>query len=325
MKINHYIKIGCLLAATFLWAACEKEASMTGITVDKESLSLLLGNNAQITVNPIPADIDVDTRTYEWSSDNEAIATVTQFGIVRTTGEGSCNITVRQGSFSQTIPVTVTDPVVVPAKKAQWKFDGTDPTIATIGQPLVYGKNGENPTTDLSGFGAITGPTNDNKAIRVKKGYFFVAQHGITASGGLSYIQDYTFMIDFRIPAKGSWYSFYQTDMANGSDAEIFINTGGSIGVGATGYSATQVEANVWTRFVITVASGSINFYLNGGNIHSSGTADERFRLDLQKLIFFGDNDGDDADMDVAEVAIWSEVLDADQVRKLERTESKLR
>jgi hypothetical protein len=64
---------------------------------------------------------------------------------------------------------------------------------------------------------------------------------------------------------------------------------------------------------------------LDGALIGTSKQEDTRFGLDFTHLIFFGDNDGDDADIDVSEVAIWSEPLDENQVKKVERKESKLR
>jgi hypothetical protein len=325
MKMNNYIKITCLFGMAFLWAACNKEAEMTGITVDKESLSLQLGDHAQITVQPVPENVSVDTRTYEWSSDNEAIATVTRFGIVHTVEEGTCNITVKHGAFSKTVPVTITDPIVVPDKIAHWKFENAaDLTEATIGNPLVYGKGAgtglDMPTTDLSGFTPIDGPKSDNKAVRIAKGYFFGAAHGLTTP-----VTVYTLMIDFKIPAIGSWHTFYQTDQTNGNDGEVFINTSGAIGVGATGYSDTKVTAGEWHRFVVSCKLGeALNYYLDGALIKTSSTADDRFAL-AANILLLGDNDGDDGDIDVSEIAMWQEALDANQVKKLERTESKLR
>jgi hypothetical protein len=332
MKASYFIKSLCLLVLSSLWMACEKEETMTGIAVDKESLSLLLGDNAQITVQPIPAGIDVDTRTYEWSSDNEAVATVTPFGIVRTVEEGTCNITVKKGSFSQTIPVTVIDLIQVPDKKGQWKFDdAANLTAATIGNRLDFAKGAGNswecPTQDVSGFEAIAGPNGDNKAVRVKKEYSFRVTHGLSAPAGYPVVPEYTLMFDFRIPETGKWYAFFQTDPANADgDAEVFIRPAGTIGVGTTGYSQAVVTPNVWHRFVVSGKYGEwYNYYLDGEPIHKASTDEQRFGLDLTYLLLFADNDGDDADIDVAEVALWIEPLDDAQVKKLERTESKIR
>jgi hypothetical protein len=341
MKRNNYIKITCLLAMVFLWAACDKESSMTGITVDKESLSLILGNNVQITVQPIPVDVSVDTRTYEWSSDNEAIATVTQFGIVRTVEEGTCNITVKHGTFSKTIPVTIVDPVVLPDKVAHWKFEEADLRTATIGNDLVYGKRidgsprtSQIPITDLAGFTSIAGPKADNKAVRVSQWYFFQVEHGIAPNGGGTKVNEYTIMFDCRIPQTG-WHCFLQTDPNDNGDGDLFTNGSGKVGVGATGYSETAVPPDEWHRLVASVKSGEfVNYYLDGSLIHSLEAGkkdiadfpidDHRFVLD-SKIVLLGDEDGEDGDIEVSEIAMWNQALDAAQVKKIERRETKLR
>lgn len=340
MKLNKYIKTTGLLAIAVLWMACEK-AEMTGITVDKESLTLILGYNEQIVVQPIPIDVNVDTRTYEWSSDNEAVATVTPFGIVRTVEEGTCNITVKHGAFSKTIPVTVTDPVVLPNKVAHWEFEGADPRTATIGRNLVYGKRidgsprtSQIPTTDLAGFTSVNGPKADNKAVRVAQWYFFQAEHGIAPNGGGTKVNEYTIMFDFRIPQTG-WHCFLQTDPNDDGDGDLFTNGSGRVGVGATGYSETAVPPGEWHRLVASVKSEAfVDYYLDGVLIHSlsAGGKDladfpvdgHRFALD-SKIVLLGDEDGEDADIEVSEIAMWNQALDANQVKKLERRESKLR
>jgi hypothetical protein len=341
MKTTRFIKAASLIACAALWTACEKEATLTGISVDRESLSLQLGNNAQITANPIPADASVDTRTYEWSSDNESVAVVTPFGIVRSIEEGTCNITVRNGAFSATIPVTVVDPIQVPAKKAHWTFDEADPRAAAIGQPLVYGKRIDGsprttqlPTDDLSGFTPIAGPASDNKAIRVAQWFFFGATPGIAPNGGGQGVNEYTILFDFRIPQTG-WHCFLQTAPNNDDDGDLFTNGSGKIGVGATGYSADAVPAGEWHRLVATVKSGAfVNFYLDGALFHSleaggKNIADfpvDGHRFVIQgKIALLGDEDGEDGDIEVSEIALWDQALNADQVKKLERTESKLR
>lgn len=330
-----------MLVLAVLWTACEEETSMTGIAVDRESLALQLGNNAQITVQPIPADVSVDTRTYQWTSDNEAVAVVTPFGVVRSVEEGTCNITVQHGSFSATIPVTVVDPVQVPAKQAHWTFDGDNPLEALIGQPLVYGKRIDGsprttdlPTTDLSGFTPVAGPTSGNKAIRVATWYFFGATHNIAPNGGGTQVNEYTILFDFRIPETG-WRCFLQTAPNNDDDGDLFTNGSGHVGVGSTGYSADAVPAGEWHRLVATVKSGEfINFYLDGSLIHSldaGGKSLADFPVDGHrfvlgdKIVLLGDEDGEDGDIEVSEIALWNQALNADQVKKLERTESKLR
>jgi hypothetical protein len=229
----------------------------------------------------------------------------------------------------------------VPNKKAHWTFENADPRAAAIGQPLTYGKRidgsprtTELPTTDLSGFTPIAGPKSDNKAIRVSQWYFFGATHNIAPNGGGMKVNEYTIMFDFRIPQTG-WHCFLQTAPNNDNDGDLFTNGSGKVGVGSTGYSADAVPAGEWRRLVASVKSGKfVNFYLDGNLIHTldaggKNIADfpidgHRFVLE-DKIVLLGDEDGEDGDIEVSEIALWEQVLNADQVKKLERTESKLR
>lgn len=235
----------------------------------------------------------------------------------------------------------VTDPIQIPAKKAHWEFEDVDMRKATIGQPLIYGKRidgspraSEIPTTDLRGFTSIAGPKSDNKAVRVAQWSFFSATHGIAPNGGGAKVNEYTIMFDFRIPQTG-WHCFLQTEPNNNDDGDLFTNGSGKVGVGATGYSADAVPAAEWHRLVASVKSGQfVNFYLDGALIHSLEAGNKniadfpidghRFVLD-SKIVLLGDEDGEDGEVEVSEIALWDQALNADQVKKLERTESKLR
>ena len=77
------------------------------ITLSASSLFLTKGKSAQLSATVAPASA-VDKRI-TWESDNEAVATVTQTGLVKAVGKGKCNITVRSvdGYAETTCPVTV--------------------------------------------------------------------------------------------------------------------------------------------------------------------------------------------------------------------------
>ncbi|SEA52478.1 Ig-like domain (group 2) [Porphyromonadaceae bacterium KH3R12] len=315
MKIYDLVKgTWILVFACYLMSCDDKIVEMKDILVDPSLISINLGLRTQITAIPIP--IDASDQEFEWISENSDIATVTRFGIVEAVAEGSTNIIVKKGTLQKTIPITVTDPVVIPPQKSSWLFE--DPSNigkAEIGQDLIL--IGE-------GFASIDGPKSGNKAVRIAKSSHFEASHGIVPNGGGTKVNEYTMLIDFKVPELGKWYSFYQTDLTNNSDAEVFINPGGSIGVGATGYSGSVIEPNKWSRLVISAKLGVwFRYYLDGELIHQTPdlnaiVVDDRFAL-LEKVILIGDNDGDDADIDIAEVGFWSEALDELQIKKLER------
>ena len=194
----------------------------------------------------------------------------------------------------------------VPAKQGWWKFDDAANILkADVGTALELVGTHE----------AIAGPDVGNEAIKIGVGSYYKLRHGLSPNGGGAgtRVNEYTLMIDFRIPATGAWKCFFQTDSNNASDGECFINkNNATIGNGATGYSLFAVSAGEWYRLVLSVKNGvQYNYYIDGQKIKTGNiqTVDHvRFSLD-PVLLMFGDDDGDDGEIECAEIAIWNSAL----------------
>jgi uncharacterized protein YjdB len=100
MKTKFFILGSCIL---LLAAGCV-EFPAYEITerpyVNKTVLNMYIGDEAQLKSSPVGA-------TYTWSSDNEAVANVTQAGKVTAVGEGSAIITVASASDKAVVEVRV--------------------------------------------------------------------------------------------------------------------------------------------------------------------------------------------------------------------------
>lgn len=204
----------------------------------------------------------------------------------------------------QSIPAQIPDPA------GRWKFDDasdlTKPETGTALELIGTHTNAE-------------GPTAGNGAVNIGTGSYYKVTHGIMPNGGGMRVNEYSLQIDFKIPAAGSWFTFFQTSSANNDDGECFINTSGNIGLQATGYSTYAVSANEWYRLVISVKNGFYyRYYLDGQPLLDGKmqTTDSRFSLE-NILLLFGDNDGDDGEIIIAEAAIWASPLSASQVQSL--------
>ncbi|MEW6193557.1 MAG: metallophosphoesterase [Bacteroidota bacterium] len=198
----------------------------------------------------------------------------------------------------------------VPTPKGLWKFDNSSNLIkAEIGNDLEL--VGTHSTT--------TGPTNDNGAVKIGIGSYYKLSHAILPNGGGSKINEYTVMIDFRIPKSNSWYSIFQTNITNSNDAECFINPNGYIGVQSTGYSTFSIKPDEWYRLVISVKNGTHLKYYIDGHLVLNGlyqVIDGRFALE-NTLLLFADDNGEDGEIDCAEAAIWDYSLSYDEVKSL--------
>jgi hypothetical protein len=185
-----------------------------------------------------------------------------------------------------------------------WSFDNASKLTAAVpgyGSDLV-----------LTGtHQAVAGPTGGNGATRIGIGSYYKLTHNFPPNGGGSYVNEYSLMFDFKIPALGAWYTFFQTNTTNSNDADFFIKPTGEIGQGNPGYSTLQVAPGVWYRLIVSVdLDNFFRYYLNGTLIHEGNVQgiDEQFSLDPW-LLLFADNDGEDAEFDIAEVAIWNRAL----------------
>ena len=118
---------------------------VTGVTLDKSTLSLEVGDTATLTATVEPSDA-TDT-SVTWSSDNTDVATVDQTGKVTAKAAGTANITVTttDGSKTATCAVTVTAPAPQgPTASADTAFVKADQNLG--GQATVYSNVTVNPT-----------------------------------------------------------------------------------------------------------------------------------------------------------------------------------
>ena len=205
-----------------------------------------------------------------------------------------------------------------PSLKGRWTFDHAANLVqASLGNNLL-----------LQGTHiAISGPTLSDSAVRIGPGSYYHCYHDIAAngSGTPQFVNQYSILIDFRIPQLGQWYTFFQTNYQNSNDGEAFINTSGQIGVGATGYSSFTVIPGEWYRLVISADLGNhYDYYIDGQLILSGGAqlADDRFALyplaNANDVLFFADDNGEDNLIDIAQIAIFDTSLTSSEISGLQ-------
>jgi len=105
-----------------------------------------------------------------------------------------------------------------------WTFDDPDNLMmATIGNDLV-----------LEGSHvASEGPETGDGAVNIGVGSYYRCFHDIAANGGsANWVNEFTIVIDVKVPQLNQWYCFYQTSYNNSNDGDWFINPSGSVGVG---------------------------------------------------------------------------------------------
>lgn len=111
------------------------DAPVKGITLNKPSLQLEIGQSERLVAEITP--VTATNATYVWSSDNSAIASVDQEGLVTALREGTTGITVTSvdGGYKDSALITVVNPnaavadvSTLIAKNSEWSYldDGSN-------------------------------------------------------------------------------------------------------------------------------------------------------------------------------------------------------
>lgn len=168
---------------------------------------------------------------------------------------------------------------------------------------------------------AVAGMNAGDGAVVDGIGSFFTCPHGIAPNGGGNAVNQWTLLLDIKLPAAsvGYWVSLFQTNPANANDGDCFIATNRTLGVGATGYTAGIFPDETWTRVVISVSSP--DFYrisVNGVKWLEGAPQplDGRFALD-PVLLLFADDSGEDYPVRCTAAALWGQALTDPQVSAL--------
>jgi hypothetical protein len=150
-------------------------------------------------------------------------------------------------------------------------------------------------------------------------GNYYAMTHQIAPNGGGTKVNEWTLMMDIQVPVILPFNSMFQTNPTNSDDADCFVAPDGSVGVGSTRYSDVAITAIEWHRMVVVVRNGiTYDIYDNTKRIlqGTPSAIDDRMSLASQ-LLLFADDDGEHADMNVAEVRMYDHALTSTEVNEL--------
>ena len=136
--------------------------AVTGVTLDKETLELTVGEGTAQLVATIAPEGATDTRLV-WLSSDEKVATVDENGVVTPVGEGNATITVVtvDGNFFDTCAVTVVKPLG--GVEHNYSFDYSAITVLADKAKLTQEDLGEaNQFLTILGTDKVTYRTSNN-------------------------------------------------------------------------------------------------------------------------------------------------------------------
>ena len=211
--------------------------------------------------------------------------------------------------------------VVIPDPTGAWTFDDSADLLAGTGistmEPTKHSKGSVTVST-LANAGIVTaaGPSESNGAIFVPKGSSLKMTTNLEATS----LSSFTFMMDIKLSAIGTYMPFFQNDLTNSRDACLFVSPDGTIGIrrGNLGYSSKTISANKWYRVVVVSNNAKMTVYLDGIKIvgESPNADTERWKLGTA-VLFFADEDGEETNIETSEIRFWDEALDPSQAAKL--------
>lgn len=213
------------------------------------------------------------------------------------------------------------EPEDVPTPTGSWLFDDTSDLLkASSGNALIPGTETTSGVISIQNSASeanivsIAGPTASNKAITVPKASLLKLVHGKT-----SVVDSYTIMYDIRIGDNSKYHSLLQTDLSNSSDGDFFINKSANLGLNLSGfgYGNSVLQTGKWYRVVWVVENGISTVYLDGLLEKAASAANDRWKLAAESTLLFADDDGEDNDIDVAEIGFWDTALTAGQIAGL--------
>ena len=183
---------------------------VTGVSLDESSITLDVGGNQTLTATVTPED--ATNKKVRWSSDNEAVATVSEDGVVTAVAGGTAVITAttHDGLFTATCTVTVNAPDAPPtittgtlpdgkvgeAYSQTLSADGTTPIKWSIsGGTLPDGLSLNKDTGKISGTPTAAGSStftvkatnsagSDTKELSITITKAAPAEHTITVTSG---------------------------------------------------------------------------------------------------------------------------------------------
>jgi hypothetical protein len=102
------VKVASAVLALFL-AGCDKEeksVALSSIEVTPSQVNLTAGETQQLTATAVPADAE-GYAAFVWSSTNDAVATVSDAGLVTAVAAGNATVKVTSGKIEKSVQVTV--------------------------------------------------------------------------------------------------------------------------------------------------------------------------------------------------------------------------
>ena len=200
---------------------------------------------------------------------------------------------------------------------AQWKFEDPNDLLKVesgpfVMQPLAVGTKSVTLLESLeeAGITVAEGPTEGDGAIFVPResGLKVVRPEGSTAT------TDYTLMWYVKMPDAVSYNGFWQTNLSNSNDGELFVYQN-TIGMRAMGGYFGEIKDDTWYHIFMVCRNGRVNVYIEDEKVIDCA-GDIRWEIDPWGFYVLTDDDNEMTDTYMSEFSYWERSLTDNEIRE---------
>ena len=213
---------------------------------------------------------------------------------------------------------TTADDAPVPDPVGWWTFDNPDNLLEGTGVATLQGtahSQGNVDVFDLEDLGIVpfAGPFEGNGAITVPVNSSLLMTTNLETPS----LSTYSLLMDIHSTELNGFTPLFQNDPTNTKDGSLFISNGkiglNSNGLGYNGF----LDNDKWYRVVVVVKNNAIKVYLDGTLIGQSTSANDVHWQLGKAVLFFADENGEEHQIETAEIRFWDKALTNGQVTQL--------
>ena len=209
------------------------------------------------------------------------------------------------------------EPDPLPEALGCWTFDNAANRMAGTGTATLSASTHTSSVRPASledaDITAVDGPAAGNAALHVPVGSSLMMRTNLSATS----LSTYSIMWDVMAPDVSDFIPLMQNDLTNAKDGSLFLyqNKVG-LNAGNLRYNG-NIPNGQWRRILFVVDNNYATVYVDGEKVGSSSSAVAQHWQLSDGALFFADNDGEEKEINVAEIRFWNSALNMTQAEQL--------
>lgn len=208
------------------------------------------------------------------------------------------------------------EPDPLPEAIGSWTFDGNDSLAGTGTAILKASKHSEGvmpASLEEANITVVDGPSAGNTALNVPVGSSLMMDTNLPETT----LSTYSIMWDVMASDAYNYVPLLQNDLTNSKDGSLFLNQN-KVGLNAGGLKYNgNIPNGQWRRILFVVDNNYATIYVDGEKVGASTSAVAQHWQLSDGALYFADNDGEEKEINVAEIRFWNCALNLSQAQQL--------